>query len=107
VGGGIAGASIGLNVALQVSNNLSPELRQNLTPSLFAGSIAVGLVGGAVSGYFLGRAAREGWAPGKVAVLSIWAAILTAGTVAVAVLLGSLMGPRAEPGVSERNPGPG
>jgi hypothetical protein len=102
IGGGLAGGAIGLNVALQVSNALPSQTQSSLNPSLFAGSIAVGLIGGAVSGYVTGKAAREGWLPGKVAVWSLWGALSTAASVAAMVLFISLITPRSEPALAGR-----
>jgi hypothetical protein len=105
IGGGLAGGAIGLNVALQVSNALPSQTQSSLNPSLFAGSIAVGLIGGAVSGYLTGKAAREGWLPGKVAVWTVWGLLSTAASVAAMVLFISLITPKPEPLTAGRSPG--
>lgn len=85
IGGGIAGTSIGVNVAVAIAESLPSQTQASLNPTIFTGAIAVGLVGGTVAGYLLGKAAREGWLPGKIGVWSIWGVLATAATIAVAV----------------------
>jgi hypothetical protein len=111
IGGGVAGTSIGLNVALQTASALPPRAQGALATSLYVGAIGVGLVGGAISGYLLGRAAREGWVPGKIAVWTIWGVLSTAATIAIGVLAFSVMAPHptnleqnAGSGVEQRTP---
>jgi hypothetical protein len=103
VGGGIAGALMGLNAAIQIANTLPSGTRATLSPSLYAGSIAVGLATAAVGGYLLGNAAREGHLPGKIGVWSIWAALGTVltGFVVVSLMVSQIHAtPLAQPGAT-------